>query len=178
MKQINGIAMSQNTLPINNEPVWYKQFWPWFLIILPAIVVVASIATAVIAFRGADTLVADNYYKEGLAINKTVSDIDAAKTANIHGSLVMEKGTLHLTVNADNAITDNTLLLGFSHPLDNLQDQTVQLQKTGNGEYSGKMPALGNGKWYISLQSTQTERPWRVNITAFLPASQIDIHAE
>ena len=33
--------------------VWYKQFWPWFLISLPASVVVASMFTISIAVENA-----------------------------------------------------------------------------------------------------------------------------
>jgi hypothetical protein len=32
---------------------WYREPWPWFLMAGPGLVVVAAIATAVIAFRGA-----------------------------------------------------------------------------------------------------------------------------
>ena len=47
---------------------WYRQPWPWFLIALPAVAVVASTATAVLAVRSNDGVVAD-YYQRGLAIN-------------------------------------------------------------------------------------------------------------
>ncbi len=40
---------------------------------LPAAAVVGGIATAVIAFRGADGVVAADYYKRGLAINEELS---------------------------------------------------------------------------------------------------------
>jgi hypothetical protein len=36
---------------------WYRQFWPWFLIGLPAISVVFSFATLYIAVRDADEVV-------------------------------------------------------------------------------------------------------------------------
>ena len=57
-------------LPGGDTLPWYRQFWPWFLIALPACVVIAAIATALIASRHADDLVADSYYKDGLAINR------------------------------------------------------------------------------------------------------------
>ncbi|HEY3488245.1 MAG TPA: FixH family protein [Gammaproteobacteria bacterium] len=36
---------------------WYRQFWPWFLIALPASALIASSITCVIALRHADEVV-------------------------------------------------------------------------------------------------------------------------
>jgi len=44
---------------------WYKQFWPWFLIILPLTVVVWTIVTVVIFSQNSVSLVAEDYYKKG-----------------------------------------------------------------------------------------------------------------
>ncbi len=52
---------------------WYKQFWPWFLIALPGSVVIASVATIIIAIKNPDSIVVDDYYKAGLAINRDLS---------------------------------------------------------------------------------------------------------
>ena len=38
---------------------WYKQFWPWFIIALPASVVVASFFTLWLAISNPDPLVVD-----------------------------------------------------------------------------------------------------------------------
>ena len=36
---------------------WYRQFWPWFIICLPASAVVASLYTVSLAVRTTDSLV-------------------------------------------------------------------------------------------------------------------------
>ena len=59
-----------NHLPREDTEPWYRQFWPWFIIMLPASVVVAGLSTWYIAHRHADDLVVDEYYKSGLAINR------------------------------------------------------------------------------------------------------------
>jgi hypothetical protein len=38
---------------------WYRQFWPWFLIALPAASVIGSFVTLAIAIRHADTVVSE-----------------------------------------------------------------------------------------------------------------------
>jgi len=39
---------------------WYKQFWPWFIIALPASAVIASFVTLWIAISNPDQLVVDD----------------------------------------------------------------------------------------------------------------------
>ena len=53
-----------------NQPPWYKQLWPWLLISLPASAVFGGIATFILAVNSPNALVADDYYKQGLAINQ------------------------------------------------------------------------------------------------------------
>ncbi|NNJ73016.1 MAG: nitrogen fixation protein FixH, partial [Enterobacterales bacterium] len=68
------------------EP-WYKQFWPWFIMALPASAVIAGITTVVIAYKNADSLVVDDYYKEGKAINFRIARIKEAENRGYTASL-------------------------------------------------------------------------------------------
>ena len=52
---------------------WYKQFWPWFLIILPLTVVVWTIITVIIFSNNSVSLVTEDYYKKGKGINIDIS---------------------------------------------------------------------------------------------------------
>ena len=56
-----------------DKKVWYKEPWPWILMALPATAVVAGIITLLLAIRSNDGLVADDYYKQGLGINKVLA---------------------------------------------------------------------------------------------------------
>jgi len=42
------------------EPPWYKQFWPWFIIALPATAVIASFVTLYLAISRPDYIVVDD----------------------------------------------------------------------------------------------------------------------
>jgi len=44
----------------SQEPPWYRQFWPWFIIALPASAVVASFFTLWLAISNPDPLVVDD----------------------------------------------------------------------------------------------------------------------
>ena len=52
---------------------WYRHGHVWLLIAGPAAVVVAGIATAVIAATGADPVVEADYYRRGIEINKALA---------------------------------------------------------------------------------------------------------
>ena len=52
---------------------WWKHGHVWLLISGPAAVVIAGIATAVIAVRGADPVVEADYYRRGIEINKALA---------------------------------------------------------------------------------------------------------
>ena len=52
---------------------WWRHGHVWLVISGPAAVVVAGVVTAWIALRGADPLVAEDYYRRGVEINKQLA---------------------------------------------------------------------------------------------------------
>ena len=58
---------------------WYKERWTWLLMLMPATAIVAGFITLWLAITSFDGLVADDYYKQGLAINQTLARANAAQ---------------------------------------------------------------------------------------------------
>lgn len=52
---------------------WWRHGHVWLIIAGPAVVIVAGIATLVLAIRQPDPLVATDYYRRGIEINKTLA---------------------------------------------------------------------------------------------------------
>jgi hypothetical protein len=52
---------------------WYRQRWPWLLMVPPLAAVIGGVITIVLAVRSNDGMVTDDYYKRGLAINAELS---------------------------------------------------------------------------------------------------------
>jgi hypothetical protein len=76
--------------PMHTAPAprpWYREPWPWIIMSGPAIVVVAGIATAVLAVRGYDGPVASDYYKQGLTINEELSRVQRARDLELTAAL-------------------------------------------------------------------------------------------
>ena len=66
-----------------NAKPWYKEPWPWILASGPLIVVIAGIWTFRIAVTSSDGLVSEDYYKQGLAVGKTIAQSDNAKAIGL-----------------------------------------------------------------------------------------------
>jgi len=134
---------------------WYKQFWPWFIISLPASAVVAGIITVFIAFENADSLVADDYYKSGLAIN---SQIKLQKKAASMGlaAILRRMPDERLYLKFDNANPDaNELSLQWVHPSDSSRDFSITLIKQEDGSYQAKSTHKLSGRWYLRLSANE-----------------------
>lgn len=58
---------------------WYRHGWTWGLMAGPAIVLVAGAITTAIAIVSDDGLVARDYYKRGLMINKVLQQEGAGR---------------------------------------------------------------------------------------------------
>lgn len=53
---------------------WWRHGLVWLVIAGPAIVIVAGFITLALALRTPDPLVAEDYYRRGIEINKTLQD--------------------------------------------------------------------------------------------------------
>ena len=116
---------------------WYRQFWPWFLILLPASMVVASLYTVYLASRGADDLVVDDYYRDGLAINTQLEKQQRAQALGVSATLRVNGDTVEVTTAGPDLGTQ--LLLSFAHPLEADRDFRVTLTRVAPTSYRGTL---------------------------------------
>jgi len=147
-------------LPVEDTQPWYRQFWPWFLILLPASVVVASLFTLYIANRGSDDLVVDEYYKSGLAINRQLEKKQRAEQQGITASL--DVGVGRVSVSVAGPVSADTLELHLSHPLEADLDFSTTVTKVGAGRYQGPLQRSIAPRWHWTLEFTGDE-PWRLD---------------
>ncbi len=148
---------------------WYKHFWPWVVFGLPAIAVVAGVTTVFIAQHKPDTLVLDNYYKEGLAINQELSRDRRAAELGLSAQCTYLDQRLRVQVSADEALPDSTLVVTLLHPTLADQDLNLTLNRVGNGAYEGFVPELASGNWHVNLEPQ--DRAWRLAGRWQLPQS-------
>ncbi|MFN2329676.1 MAG: FixH family protein [Chromatocurvus sp.] len=143
------------------EP-WYRQFWPWFLIVLPGTVVVAAIATMIIAVRGSDDLVADEYYKDGLAINRQLERDERARERGYSARLAIDTGSVTVLTEALPAMAE--LRLRLSHPMEADRDITIDLRRSGAESYTASLPVPVADNWHWLLDAGE-DSDWRITGT-------------
>jgi uncharacterized protein len=152
---------------------WYRQFWPWFLIALPGAVVIASFLTLAIAINRSDSVVHDNYYKDGLAINRRLQQdtvaAQRAMQAQLH--IDVQHSAVRLALFANAPIAPPRLTLEFVHPFDAGHDVSVALTRGTDGDYRGTLPVPLRGHWYIELRDTDSTQ-WRLRGNIDLQANQ------
>ncbi|MGD8483296.1 MAG: FixH family protein [Thioalkalispiraceae bacterium] len=143
---------------------WYRQFWPWFLIAFPATAVIAGIATIIIAVKTDDGLVEDDYYKAGLAINRTLQRRQVASQLGLKANAHWEQPTGILTLSLDGKLTamparlDMTLL----HPTRAHLDKKIKLYAVPDkSSYTGRMELIESGNWHVILEPENNN--WRLS---------------
>ena len=139
---------------------WYRQFWPWFLILLPGTAVVASLYTLIIANQYADDLVVDDYYKEGLAINRQLKRQNEARVLELKAIFTSQQRQLDIQL--EGPIEASQLRLLLSHTMESDQDFAVPLQQVGRGHYRVLLPQVLQGRWHWTLDEGVSSH-WRLD---------------
>jgi len=140
---------------------WYKQFWPWVLIGLPASAVIAGVITLWIALLNPVSLVADDYYKQGLAINQDRARQRRAEAKGLQAdfSLVADAGTVLLDLNQD-VNERRQLKLSLVHPTRASEDRAGLLTINMQGTLSGVIKPPSTGRWQVIVEPSDGE--WRL----------------
>ncbi|PSJ47868.1 hypothetical protein C7H85_03380 [Zobellella endophytica] len=146
---------------------WYQQFWPWFLIVLPLCVVVASLYTFYLASSGADTMVVDDYYKKGRAINQDLSELEKAAQLGLVAELRYRNGQFSLVMQGEHN-NGEAVRMRFTHPTLAEQDLELLLTSDANGIYRDRPEReLMNGQWNFQLEAFDGR--WRMQRRISLP---------
>ena len=68
--------MNAETTQRSDQP-WWRHGFVWLVVAGPVVVIVAGIVTVLLAVRTPDPLVADDYYRRGIEINRTLAERQA-----------------------------------------------------------------------------------------------------
>jgi hypothetical protein len=138
-------------------PAWHEPL-VWLVFGIPALTVVAGLITAWIAVHRADSNVAEDYYKRGLAINRS---LDREARAQLPG-LVVEislQANRSMTMRLSGKLTPpESVTLSMTHPVHAEQDRRIILERGPDDLYRATIPQTNRIAWDIAIES----QDWRI----------------
>jgi hypothetical protein len=139
---------------------WYRHPWPWLLIAGPAAVLVAGAITTWIAFASADGLVAEDYYRQGMGINKVLAREEKARALGL--SATVEVTGEAISVRLQGSQAPEALFVHLAHATRAGHDQRLRLApiSAGAGVYQAELPPLPPGRWRIAIEDPRAT--WRI----------------
>lgn len=174
---MNSSLLSQKT----KKDLWYKE--PWLLLVVggPLIVVCASIFTGVLAWRGSDKVVAEDYYKQGLMINKDLLRDAKARELQLSASISLDLAAnrLKMSISANKDLPDTVQVsLASSGGRTSSVSEVIRrlpMKQIRPGEYEGDMNAASNSSLtsvkllHVKVETTE----WRLTGDWFDPEQRL-----
>lgn len=145
--------------PRSSSPAnsWYREPWPWIIIAGPLTVVIACMATTVIAVRSDDGMVAGDYYKRGLLVNQQLPK-GGVVTAHLGATLALARdGEVKVHPEAGDPQGD-FLRVTFSHPVSGARE-SLALRRNADGDFVGTLAQPLQGRWIVAVESTDWPLP-------------------
>jgi len=161
------------------EAPWYTHRWPWLLMMGPAFVAIAGIATCYVAFTGQDALVVGDYYKQGKAINQDLRRDRAAAALGLSAKFSYDasQGMLRGHVGSHKPLADETLSIRLQHATQPERDMVLLARPDANGDFSVALPMLERSRWQVLVEGKQ--RDWRLEGSWQWPAERdVSIRAD
>lgn len=147
---------------------WYRQFWPWFIIALPAASVVGGLTTVWISMQTTDSLVVQSDDGMQIVAERRLNAEQLAAELNLAALIDIDPDSgaiLAAMRSGDLDPAPAALQLEFSHPAFADRDQIIALNRAppdeaGNPLWSGHFVDIPDGRWYVTLQSNDD---WRLS---------------
>lgn len=144
---------------------WYRYPMVWMLIAIPFSAVVMGVIMIWLAITTDDGLVADDYYKQGMAINRDLHRNTQAQSIGISAALEMteSEGVIRVSVALNKGALESypdSLQLKLQYATHDHNDVQLLLNHGLDDQYIGLISQpLIQGKWYLEL----SEGDWRLN---------------
>lgn len=160
------MASTSSVIAASASAPWYRQAWPWLLMLMPTIAIVGGLYTAFLAYTTNNSLVVDDYYKEGKAINLDIARDRKAVEMGLQAVLTVEGEGLALRLTGKDGVPmPAAVSLKILHATQSERDIAGQLIRGPDGVY--RLPGVtlpAGGHWRLQLDDTS--RVWRLVTTS------------
>ncbi len=160
-----------------NKP-WHSYPLVWMMISIPFSAVIMGVVMIWLAIDTDDGLVADDYYKQGLAINDVITLDKKASELNLSAVIQFESSSKVINVQFDKGLlTDYPVLLqlNFQHATRANSDISITLNHGMGDQYIGYLDkAISEGVWYFEvINSGMAEESWKLNARSYVRSDNV-----
>ena len=147
---------------------WYREPIMWLVIAFPLMAVVVGFVSLALAIRSDDGIVEDDYYRQGMTINRMLDRDKAAAAENLTGTVELDAAQhelrVRLTARPATSLPDN-VELKLMHATRTGFDRSLVLPRQADGTYRAPLPEFAPGHWNVQL----TAQDWRLTGSLFMP---------
>jgi hypothetical protein len=147
---------------------WYREPIMWLVIAFPLTAVIVGFVSLALAIRSDDGMVEDDYYKQGMTINRVLARDKAAAAGDLTGTVELDTAhhelLVRLTARQAKALPDN-IELKLMHATRAGFDHSLVLPRHADGTYRAPLPEFVPGHWAVQL----TAQDWRLTGSLFMP---------
>jgi hypothetical protein len=152
--------------PARQAIPWYRQRWPWLLMLGPATVLVGGAYITTLAIRHPDAMVVDDYYNQGRAINQDLRRDRAASSLRLalQAGYEPRAGRLAGRITGAGKPFTAPFRLRLAHPTLPRKDLVLLAVPDADGRFSLALPQWEATHWQVvaegSLNDWRLARSW------------------
>lgn len=167
-------SMSNKAPNLEQSQPWYKHFWVWYIIFMKLAVITAIAVTVSLIVRNPTSMVVDDYYNEGRAINFKIDRLEKAAELNIKIQVApIDDHMLSVRFTSGEPEERTALRVIFYHPTLDEQDFEVLVPHASGGEYRAELPKDLKGHWRVDVEPFTRE--WRVSRNLTFPLKKPEL---
>lgn len=146
---------------------WYKHFWVWWIIGAKVAVISACAVTGWLIYKNPASMVIDDYYTEGRAINLQLTKVARAEELGIAFDIEITGQQMAFRFTEYEPEERAALHLQLYHPTLDHKDLDMRVPHSGDGWYRTELPHEISGNWRVIIEPFNEE--WRVSDNIRLP---------
>lgn len=138
---------------------WYRQSWAWFVLSPLILIFFVCAVLLTVAYKQADDVVIDNYYKKGRMINQRIEEDRVAKAAQLGADLTFDMTSAEVLLKlsaADVSVFPEAVMLYLDHPVEADFDAQIELHQIAPGRYRADLDKPLAHRWYVRMMPKVT----------------------
>jgi hypothetical protein len=109
--------------------------------------------------KNEDGLVAEDYYKQGLAINQVIEREARAVQMGLKAQMLVAGRNIRIHLDGSGELPGR-IVVRFVHPTRAGEDREIELTPVAPGWYEASLPDLAQGRWRLQIEDA--ESIWRL----------------